>query len=192
MSARPSGVFSSDVTLLRSIQLPSNTVNEIEWSYNAGVAISAMTQLSLVTNNERYMLVAERILQTAVQHFWQSGHLGESRSYLNRDQVLFKGTLLHYVSEFLTVFFRDKRKVPHWLVGFLAVLEIESHFVVRERLFDYGICTYWGEWGANETCHANARGSFAFAPQGLICAARLFALTDQVRRIVLEQQPNDH
>jgi hypothetical protein len=178
----------SDVTVLRSIQLPSNAVNEFEWSYNAGVAISAMTQLSLVTNNERYMLVAERVLQAAVQHFWRSGHLGESTSYLNRDQVLFKGILLHYVSEFLRVFFREKRKVPHWLVSFLAVLEIESQFVVRERLFDDGVCTYWGEFGANETCHANARGSFAFAPQGLICAARLFALTDQVRRILEEQR----
>jgi predicted alpha-1,6-mannanase (GH76 family) len=178
----------SDVTVLRSIQLPSNAVNEFEWSYNAGVAISAMTQLSLVTNNERYMLVAERVLQAAVQHFWRSGHLGESTSYLNRDQVLFKGILLHYVSEFLRVFFREKRKVPHWLVSFLAVLEIESQFVVRERLFDDGVCTYWGEFGANETCHANARGTSAFAPQGLICAARLFALTDQVRRILEEQR----
>lgn len=153
-------------------------INTVEWSYNAGVALGALTALYRGTQDMHYLLIAERIAQTAVQVFWQSGHLSESVATLNRDQWLFKGILLHHMGEFLHVLLADGRAPPHWVVQLHGILARESQWLVAERLSPAGFCVYWGEQDAANTC-SNV-SPLTFSPQGLATAATLFSVTEKL------------
>jgi hypothetical protein len=157
-------------------------VNQMEWSYNAGVALAALTALYAATNEEPYLLLAERVAQHAVQTFIGArGHVAERTSFLNRDQFSFKGLLLHFLGEFLDVLLRRRERVPRWVAVLKSVLERECEWLVDNRLDERGFCVYWGEDSADATCSRVDRTTYA--PQGMATASQLFALTAQLQRI---------
>lgn len=160
-------------------------VNTMEWSYNSGVALAALTALYTATQKEAYLLLAERVAQTAVQSFIGArGHIAERAAHLNRDQFSFKGLLLHFLGELLAVLLENRGgRVPRWVVMLKDVLERECEWLVSNRLNERGFCVYWGESGADSTCRTIDR--MTFAPQGMATASQLFHLTAQLQTITI-------
>lgn len=162
-------------------------LNPMEWTYNSGVALAALTALYSATQKEAYLLLAERVAQTAIQTFIaKRGHVAERLASLNRDQFSFKGILLHFLSKFLAVVLENRGgRVPRWVVMLKDVLERECEWLVNNRLKKHGFCVYWGEPEADTTCEIIGR--MTYAPQGMATASQLFHLTAQLQSIYIDE-----
>jgi predicted alpha-1,6-mannanase (GH76 family) len=162
-------------------------IQSVEWTYNSGVALAALTLLYESTKVEEYFLRAEKIAQTAITVFWKSGHLAEVDRYvLNKDQYLFKGILLHYLAKFLRVLDKKNNGVmPPWVLSLKSRIENESTWLVNNRLTSAGFCVYWGESGATETCKNEG-----YEPQGMVTASQLFSLASLLQQLVPDNLTN--
>jgi predicted alpha-1,6-mannanase (GH76 family) len=162
--------------------LGHGTLGTEKWTYNAGVALGALTELYRSTNDVRFLTIGQEIAELAVTDFWETNgeHLHELRGGdLNTDQFSFKGILLHYLARFVRVLSKTGRLDLAWARKLKATCQQESSWLVAHRLRDDGFCVYWGEPVAQHRCNENS----SYPPQGMVGASQLFMLTDQLQHL---------
>lgn len=92
-----------------------------EWTYNAGVALGALSSLYLATNDSNFLMLAESVAKTSSTLFWQSGHLAEiDLSSLNLDQYSFKVLSISFsiVSCFFVLLIFNKKLIREFCYTF--------------------------------------------------------------------------
>jgi hypothetical protein len=158
-------------------------IDSQEWTYNSGVAIAALTALYRATRREHFFTLAACVAQTGCTFFWSTGHLAEQgRTQLNRDQMLFKGLFLHYLRDFLHLFYVvHKRPIPEWVGRLKTRLTDECEWLVHNRLRERGFCAYWGETEANLTCEY----ADSYIAQSMATASQLFAATALMQQLTV-------
>ena len=162
----------------RNIQF--RKVDRTEWSYNAGVALAALTGLYRVTHEERFLHMGERVAQHAMETFWGGGHLHEVQSLpLNTDQLSFKGLFLHYLADFLVSLRKSQsgQGTPDWVDRLRVRVEDTCTWLVHNRLTERRFCAYWGEHLADSRCKEQS----AYVPAGMVGASQLFLLAHLLR-----------
>jgi hypothetical protein len=96
----------------------NKSVFQTKWTYNAGMALGALTALYQSTHDDKFLALGEEVTKSSFEYFWQNGHLRESgmmEELLYPDQYSFKGLFLHYLARFLAVARHASRLDIEWV-----------------------------------------------------------------------------
>jgi predicted alpha-1,6-mannanase (GH76 family) len=168
----------------------NKSVFQTRWTYNAGMALGALTALYQSTNDHRFLAVGQEVTKASFDYFWHNGHLRETgmmEELLYPDQYSFKGLFLHYLERFLEVARNASRLDPEWVRKLKSKCEEECKWLVTHRLREDGFCVYWGEATADRYCSETERererasDRDPYAPQGMVAASQLFMLTHHLQ-----------